>query len=225
MPRVIFKFDIERDAWNYWATANSNLSWGHDFKKQLRPNILKMLKGKKWDSVARKIYGILEKGYKTDKKYRENNLKLIKKRWGGVEKEYFKRLSEVTKYPIYTKKFTVFITTVGRCPYFQSEDAFMIQILGKDINAKILTIAHEIMHLQFHYYYEKELRKSISNKEFHNIKEALTVLLNLEFKDLIKKTDMGYPEHKKLREFMEKEWKKKKDFDILLEKGVDYLKR
>ena len=225
MPRVIFKFDIGKDAWNYWETANSDPHWGHDFRKCLRQENMKMLSGKKWGRVKKKLYDLLKKGYDDDKKHMENNLKLIKKRWYEIEKDYFKRLARITKHPIYKKKFTAFATTIGRCPYFRDEGAFMFNIWGEEIEGKLLTAAHEIMHLQFHYYYEKKLRKRISNKQFQDIKEALTVLLNLEFKDLIKKTDMGYPKHKKFRRFISTQWKKKKDFDILLEKCVDYLKK
>jgi len=34
----------------------------------------------------------------------------------------------------------------------------------------------------------------------------------------------GYPKHEKLREFIEKEWKKEPDFKNLLEKCVEFLK-
>ena len=56
------------------------------------------------------------------------------------------------------------------------------------------------------------------------LKEALTVLLNLEFKDLWFIEDEGYKKHKELREFIAQEWKKEKDFEKLLKKCVKYLK-
>jgi len=96
--------------------------------------------------------------------------------------------------------------------------------LFSDIEMLKVTCAHELMHLQFHYYFEENLRKTITKKQFKDIKEALTILLNIEFKDILKKKDLGYPNHKNLRDFIEKQWKKKKDFDILLDKCVNYLK-
>lgn len=222
MAEVEFKFDISRDAKNYWETANSSKHWGYDFSKDLRPNIIKMLRGKKWDkSTQDEIYNLLKENYKNDEKELDKRLNLIKKDWKKVEKEYFRRLAKITKHPIYTKKFTAIVTTIGRCPYFPSENAFMIQIFGSP--SKRLTIAHEIMHLQFIHYYQEKLRGILTPDKFQDLKEALTVLLNVGFSDLIKNKDLGYPSHEKLRAFIEKEWKKDPDFDVLLNKCIRKL--
>ena len=86
------------------------------------------------------------------------------------------------------------------------------------------TIGHEIMHFQFYKYFFNKIEKEIGKEKTEDLKEALTVLLNLEFRNLWLVEDKGYPKHKKLREFIEKEWKKEPDFKILLEKCVEYLK-
>jgi len=52
----------------------------------------------------------------------------------------------------------------------------------------------------------------------------LTILLNLEFKDLWFVEDRGYDVHKELRNFISDEWKKEKDFEKLLDKCILYLK-
>ena len=80
------------------------------------------------------------------------------------------------------------------------------------------------MHLQFHNTYWKEVEEKIGNRKTSDLKEALTVLLNLEFKDLWFVQDMGYDMHKELRDFISKQWKKKKDFNILLDKCIKHLK-
>jgi len=78
------------------------------------------------------------------------------------------------------------------------------------------------MHLQFIYYYKDKLKKTISENQFQDIKEALTVRLNIEFSDLLKEKDKGYPDHQKLRNFIEQEWTKDKDLDIILNKCIDF---
>ena len=80
------------------------------------------------------------------------------------------------------------------------------------------------MHLYFHRFYWKNIEKEIGKEKTGDLKEALTVLLNLEFKDLWFVEDEGYEEHKELREFITQEWKNNKDFEKLLEKCVEYLK-
>lgn len=222
MPEVIFKIDIEKDAKNYFDAANNSNTYGKDFTKYLRPDILEKLKGKTWDEVKDYMINFLERGYAKEGRKYEEKLEKIKKSWKKIEENYFERLENITKHKIYTDKFICYITTTVKCPYFKKENAFMISILNSVENI-LKTIAHEIMHLQFHYYFEDDLRKKISYEKFHDLKEALTVLLNIEFKDLQIGEDKGYLQHKKFREFITSEWEKRKDFEILLDKCIGFL--
>jgi len=61
MPKVIFNLDIKKDARNYWDCANSDIMWGHDFTKCLKPEILTKLKGKPWEKVEGYITNLLKK--------------------------------------------------------------------------------------------------------------------------------------------------------------------
>ena len=58
-----------------------------------------------------------------------------------------------------------------------------------------------------------------------DLKEALTVLLNLEFKDILLAYDEGYGMHKELRDFISEEWKRKQDFNSLIDRCIEYLKK
>ena len=218
-PKVIFKINLYRDAWNYYCAANSNPKWGYDFSKIIKPEIVKKVRRKKWEKTRNYLYKMLRKGYSIDKKKMNSNLKSIKSSWKKVEEKYFQKLEKITKKKIYTNKFHCYITTIGRCPYNQKENWFMVNIFSNDAST---TIAHELMHLQFYHYFEKEIRKTLNEKQFQDLKEALTILLNMEFKGILKEKDKGYPGHKKLRNFIEKEWKKRKDFDVLIEKYINY---
>ena len=214
--------NLKLDAKNYYDASNSTKTWGHDFSKSARPEIVSKVRGKKFEEVKKYLIDILSKGYSKDTKRTKIKLKKIENDWSKIEKEYFKRLAKITKNPIYTNKFQVYITTIGRCPYFLKDNGFMINIFGNDgINN---TIAHELMHLQFHYYYEDYLREIISKEDFHHIKEALTVLLNIEFQDLLKHKDNGYPDHQRLRKFIAEHWKKTKDLDLVIERSISNLK-
>ena len=77
----------------------------------------------------------------------------------------------------------------------------------------MLTAGHEIMHLHFHNTHWSEIEEKIGKEKTFDLKEALTVLLNIEFKDLWFYMDSGYSLHKELRDFISKIWKEKKDFD------------
>lgn len=225
MAKVIFKFDVEKDAKNYWECANSDLSYGYDFTKAIKPEVYKKLKGKKWENVKKDTIAMLERGYSKDKKKFSSKLKKIESSWRKIEKKYFKRLEKINKKPIYTKVFTCHITTIGRCPYRPNKNSFMINIFSHVEDAS-LTCSHELMHLQFHNTsYWKNTEKKIGNKKTHDLKEALTVLLNLEFNDLLNKKDKSYPNHINLRKFISKTWNKEKDFDTLIEKSIKWIKK
>jgi len=222
--RVIFKFNIEKDAKNYWECANSNLSFGYDFTKAIKPEVYKKLKGKKWNDIRKNMISILKKGYNIDEGKNKRKLKRVESAWKKIEKAYFIRLEKINKKPIYNNKFICYITTIGRCPYYPKENSFMINIFD-NIDNILLTCAHELMHLQFHHTkYWKQSEKEIGYYRTHDLKEALTILLNLEFKDLLKAKDEAYPNHIELRKFISKTWKKEKDFDILINKSLKWIK-
>lgn len=80
-------------------------------------------------------------------------------------------------------------------------------------------IIHEIFHILFYQYInfnKNAIKEKISEYECNEIKEILTVLINLEFQNLIYKHDKGYPVHATMRNEVEKFWKKKKSFGALL---------
>jgi hypothetical protein len=222
-PKVEFQISLLKDAENYYRCANSIPHFGKDFTKCIKPEMLEKLKGKKWPEIMGEIIAILEKGYSKDLSGFKEKLEEIKNKWEKIGAEFFKRLEKITKHKIYNGIFTAYVTTIGRCPYDKDENWFMINIFW-DLDNILTAICHELMHLQFHYYYEKQLREKISEKQFQDLKEALTVLLNLECSDILKGNDNGYPNHQELRKFIESEWRKSGDFDILIDRCVDYLK-
>ena len=50
--------------------------------------------------------------------------------------------------------------------------------------------------------------KELTKKDFEDLKEALTVILNEEFMDLIIWPDKGYKVHEKLRAALAQFWRK-----------------
>jgi len=124
----------------------------------------------------------------------------------------------------YDKEIIAYLTTSGICPYDPKEPSFMFSF-AYSFPSCFRACGHEIMHLYFHEFYWGLVEDKIGKDKTGDLKEALSVLLNEEFKDLWFDTDYGYEPHKKLREFIVKEWKKEPDFDVLLNKCVAYLKK
>lgn len=200
MPKVIFKIDIERDAKNYYDTANFESRWVNDFTRTIRPEILEKLRGKKWEDVKNSIISMLRRRYSKDREEIKEKLRNFEKAWKKIEAKYFKKLERITQHKIYAEEFICYITTIGRCPYRPKENWFMVNLFSKPEKA-VLTCAHELMHLQFHYYFERKLREKISYEKFHDLKEALTILLNLEFSDILKEKDPGLSSSPRIKVF------------------------
>jgi hypothetical protein len=78
----------------------------------------------------------------------------------------------------------------------------------------------------FHTYYQKTCEEQgLSGQQIWDIKESLTVLLNLEFDDLRFGKDIGYPGHEELRDVIEKAWLRYHDFEKTLEKAIMFVKK
>ncbi len=221
MPKVKFVFDKEKDLHNIWETCNKDSGW-YDFKKTVHPVLLKICEGKKFSECKKELEKQKKKMYNSG--LIEIFAETLQEAWDKINEEYFKRLERVMKKLIVKKEFTAYLTTTIRCPYDYRHSFFMVSFF-RDLLSALKTCGHEIMHIQFHYTYWPRIEKQIGKKKTADLKEALTVLLNLEFRDLWFVEDNGYEPHKELRKFIAKQWEKKKDFDVLMKKCVDYLKK
>ncbi len=117
------------------------------------------------------------------------------------------------------KEIKAYLTINDRCPYRIEENLFFVTISKK---SPVKIIMHELWHF---YTWEKfgSQEKIIGEKKYDNIKEALTVLLNVECKKLLPEgiQDKGYPQHKELREKILKIWTEKPDIDFLWNKLIN----
>jgi hypothetical protein len=215
--RVAFYFDRERDLLNIYQACNSEPKWGESIK--IPSKLLNVAKGNKFDECKLELEEVREEMYNSEllKIY----LKSLNESWGSIEIEFFERMKKITGKD-FTEPIKGFITTVGKCPYNPKENSFFICLFDNNFQA-MKNIGHEIFHLIFHRYYWDEASQKLGNEKAHDLKEALTVLLNLEFNDLWFSEDEGYPAHKELREFISNQWKKERNWERLLDECVSYL--
>lgn len=222
MPTLTFKLDQEKDIHNAWELCNIPLLWAEPSeKKPLEIDYKELWKNRSFEDCREEILKSVEKLYSLGivEAFRTG----IEKSWIALNDSYFERLERITRRQIYTDNFTAYVTTVGRCPYNIKDNSFMLSI-KRPLLQCLRTSGHELMHLQFSHYFWKKTAEQINNEKADSLNEALTVLLNLEFRDLWLVEDEGYPMHKELRGFISKEWKKESDFDTLIEKCIEYFK-
>ncbi len=228
MSKVTFKYNIKKDAWSWILIAKSKnkdmlgLNWREQvihIPDDLLAKILKSDFSKAQNTVERYLRNHPKKEYR--KLVINQELITLENIWSKVEKNFFDILSHITEEPIYRNNFRCFLTTGFMCPYNQKENWFMIS-MWHSLPSSITTICHELLHLQFLYYYKNYLRKrGLNNQQIEALKEALTFLLNEpEFKKIILVGDKGYPQHKRLREELRKIWRDDKDFTKFLDKSI-----
>jgi hypothetical protein len=218
MTKVIFKFDKEKDLLNYWDQATCEKPFWANFT--ISEEAIKICKNKTFEECKDKLSVYTSKMH--DSSFIKLTLTFWERAWETIEKEFFKRMDSLMKKK-FTEDISAYLTTLRTCPYDPDEFYFMISLFSS-IPKALSTCGHEIMHLYFHKFYWDKVEEELGKEKTADLKEALTVLLNIEFKDLWFMEDVGYEQHKELRQFIAQEWEKKKDFDVLLDKCVKYLK-
>jgi len=225
IPKLEFQFDKEKDLHNIWETCNSKSDYGHNFKKDVTQNILDICEDKDYKRCKKDLQKTMSPFYKNHLINR--TLEAFEKSWKDIGKEYFVRLEKITKRKISFNEVNVYLTTSGRCPYNPHGKPvhFFINFFSNIPTA--LTIAgHELMHIHIHNTdYWTKIENAIGYDKTHDLKEALTELLNLEFRDLWLADDFGYPGHTKLRKYISQQWNKNKDFEKLIELSIKWVKR
>jgi hypothetical protein len=161
------------------------------------------------------------------KKFRDLLIKDTQEAWNLVEKKYIKKLEKIhnRKFP-YGRVYGI-ISTAYRYGYSVLSDRKWFACSNNSPFASVDIAMHEIMHFMFHYYFMEEWKKKFGlvDNQMWAIKESFSVLLNLECGDLMFSFDRGYPDHKKLREIIAKNWGKSKDFEKVLDKTCGYVKK
>jgi len=211
--------------------AKDKNMWGLDWRNQIAQipdELLEKIEKVSFYRAQKIVEDYITKDLK--KEYKNKVIKLemqaLEKSWRTVEKNYFEILSIITKQPIFTEKFSCYFTTGLMCPYSEKESWFMVS-MWHSTPFSITTICHEIMHLQFLFYYKNYLKKrGLKKDQMENLKESMTFLLNEpEFENIILSQDEGYPEHQELRKKLRNIWSKNKNFQNLLDEAICIIKR
>lgn len=194
---------------------------------------------KNWDrlmAIKNLPYGLIKKkGSIKNKKIKDfsgeelKELQIAKKK---LEKYFnkdgqviFKVIEKITARPIYTKEFHASFTSAGLRPYDTKNNWFMVSAT-EDFSRQLTGICHELLHLQVSHYYKGYcLKNDLNEKQFSDLNESLTFLLNEpEFKKYSLMKDRGYPKHKNLRKSLVKFWAENKDFKKLIDNAIEKIK-
>lgn len=211
--RLFFSYDLDKDVYNFIRTSNSTHNpQPTKFHQQFTADTRKSLD----DVTAVKKY--IEEYFDKYKSDIENSINKIKKEWGLIEDQFIERSDSLFKYNYPDDIINVYLTTNQRCSYSTDNNNFFVYVFSKSPN---LIIMHELQHFYTkEVFYRKILDAGLSEKEYEDIKESLTELLNIEFKDLLGgAVDNGYLQHQATRKLIREFWSQTPK----LNKLVDFL--
>jgi hypothetical protein len=193
MSKFIFRADITEDIDNWLDVfTGKGTSYGVDWRARKPADISLKCAG---DKNCLKKY-LSEKYYKKGGPQKYAEFLDV-----ALDQQYIESdLLELTGYKIPFKKVLVVPTTFRRCPYNAEEGMFYISY-GTALGYVAQVCYHETMHFIIHkYFWDNFTNAGLTDSQAHDIKEALTVLLNpyLEKRGIPK--DEGYKSHSILRE-------------------------
>lgn len=137
----------------------------------------------------------------------------FREEWADVAEEYQKRAEAIFGVAL-PENVTGFLTINQRCPYSIKSNYFYISIPNSAPNRIPL---HELWHFYTWYGLGVDQEEKLGKQKYNDLKEALTVLLNVECKDLLPDgvTDNGYPQHQELRQKILEYWEKDRNIKNL----------
>lgn len=137
-----------------------------------------------------------------------------KKDWEEVQQEYQKRAEAIFEVEL-PQNVTAYLTVNNRCPYSIENNYFFVSMTGHSPVRK--TVMHELWHFYTWYGLGEDQEEKLGKQKYNDLKEALTVLLNIECQDLLPEgeSDNGYPQHAELRQKMLAYWDKDKNIGTL----------
>lgn len=201
---VIFQYDLEEDIWcllNKGKSSNNSQSPTKAYIQLVeqygdnptRDNVMAFIENKNIDFPG----------------YRNR----FQKDWEEIADEFQKRAELIFGVSL-PADICAYLTINNRCPYSIESNSFFVSV---DSSFSRETTMHELWHFYTWYGLGTDQEEKLGKTRYNDLKEALTVLLNIECKDLMSedKSDRGYPQHIALREQILHFWQNEKDIQKL----------
>lgn len=133
--------------------------------------------------------------------------------WDSFAAEFQKRAEQLFNVSL-PDDIVVYLTVNGRCPYNISGNYFYVSLQS---TSSIGTVMHEQWHFLTWYGFGRDQEQILGKQRYNDLKESLTVLLNVECKDLLPEgaIDTGYPQHVDIRNQILAYWKQDKSINLL----------
>lgn len=131
--------------------------------------------------------------------------------WETIAGEYHKIAEKVFGLNL-PQEPTAYLTINTRCPYSIEGNYFFVSVSNQSARS---TVMHELWHFYTWQKFGADVEERLGKQKYNDIKEAFTVLLNIECGDLFHQgaKDYGYPQHQDLRSKIVETWNESKDIE------------
>lgn len=215
--KIIFDYNKERDIWcllNYGKSShNSNESTSV---------YLELIKNYGENPDTDSISNFIEK-YLKEKNYDVLTYLADCQSDFGLINEEFNVIAQKIFGVALKDDITAYLTINNRCPYNIKERWFYVS-MSKKYSVRPV-IMHELWHFYTWYRFGIQEQDKIGGQKYNDLKESLTVLLNIECKHLLPERieDRGYPQHQKIRAEILRLWKENPDISYVWDNSVVFM--
>ncbi len=222
---VTFVVDKDIDIANHFIGLNAyKRNKDRGFQQNTNSTAENLLKLNSDEERKLEIEKSIEPYYKKEEKL-VSLVQDINDAWIKIEKDFIHKLENVHKFPFPYASVRGVLSSASRWGYNLENGWFATSMFRNKFSA-IDTATHELMHFMFHKYYDAVCKeKGLTTSQMWDVKESFTVLLNLEFDEFRFQQDDGYAPHQKLREVIKTSWQKDHDFNVALEKAIEFAKQ
>lgn len=219
---VHFVVDKRLDLANHFIALDAykrHTDAGTSPRNEKNEKLLKMPPAKRRAAIAKEI----DWYYSEKRVFLEALADDINRAWAKIEKDFVTRIEKVHGRSFAFKEIKGVLSSAQRFGYRSGK--WFATSMFRNKFAAMDTGMHEMMHFMFHKYYQGRCKKEgLTDSQIWDVKEAFTVLLNLEFGELRFDEDFGYPQHRDLRAVIKQSWLVHHDFEMALEAAIHKVK-
>jgi len=112
------ELNVERDANNWWTACNQPFNHGVDWTAKMNQDVVKNIRGKSKDEAFKYLIPYLTKLYSDKEEEMRRNIEFIENEFKQKFHSVCNKVKEaMSGFPIYRNNFTIYLTTINRCPY------------------------------------------------------------------------------------------------------------
>jgi len=202
--KVYFQYSKEKDIWSLLSKGKSSSN------SQAPTKQYEQLVATFGENPTEETTSVFIEKYISENNFNvQQCIEKYQKDWDIIANEYQKRAEVIFGISL-SSDVTGYLSVNSRCPYSIENNYFFISFSSMSPRRIVM---HELWHFYTWYKFGIDEEQRLGKQKYNDLKEALTILLNLECEELFLEglSDTGYSQHQELRHEIIEFWKREKD--------------